>query len=69
MDIKSEIKSLIAKKARTMKDVCAEYGNIYNKKLSANNFTNKLTRETIKFNEIENILQILGYHIEFVENK
>ena len=68
MDIKSEIKSIIAKKGTTLKKVCAELENEKNKKISPNNMTNKLRRKTIKFEEVNDILKILNYHIEFVEN-
>lgn len=69
MDVKNEIKSLIAKKARTLKDVCFCLEQIKNEKVCPNNITNKFRRKTIKFEEVQDILSVLGYHIEFVENK
>ncbi len=69
MNIRGEIKSIIAKKATTLKAVCEKFEKYENKKLSPNNLTNKLRRNTIKFKEVEDILNILGYHIEFIENK
>ena len=69
MDIRGEIKSIIAKKATTLKAVCEKFEENKNKKLSPNNLTNKLRRNTVKFKEVEEILNILGYHIEFIENK
>ncbi len=69
MDIRSEIKSIIAKKGTTLKKVCAELENAKNKKFSPNNMTNKLRRKTVKFEEVKDILAVLDYHIEFVENK
>lgn len=68
MNIRSEIKSLIAKNATTLKDVCHKLEKLTGKEISPNNITNKLRRETIKFNEVQNILEILGYHIEIVKN-
>ncbi len=68
MDVKTEIKSIIAKKASTLKKVCAELEASKNKNISPNNITNKLRRKTIKFDEVQEILEVLGYHIEFVEN-
>lgn len=38
-------------------------------KISPNNITNKLRRGTIKFDEVQDILCVLGYHIEFIEDK
>lgn len=69
MDVKAEIKSLIAKKASTLKEVCALIEQGKNKKVCPNNMTNKLRRKTIKFDEVQEILDVLDYHIEFVENK
>ena len=69
MDVRNEIKSLIAKKAFTLKKVCDILENAKKEKISPNNITNKLRRKTIKFVEVEQILDVLGYHIEFVENQ
>ena len=69
MDVKSEIKSLIAKKATTLKKVCEMLETSKNVKISPNNITNKLRRKTVKFDEVQDIIEILGYHIEFIENK
>lgn len=68
MDIRNEIKSIIAKKGTTLKKVCLELEKIKNKKYSPNNMTNKLRRKTIKFEEVNDILKILNYHIEIIEN-
>ena len=69
MDVKSEIKSLIAKKATTLKKVCEMLEASKKLKISPNNITNKLRRKTVKFDEVQDIIKILGYHIEFIENK
>lgn len=68
MDVRSKLKSIIAKKASTLKKVCEDIERIKNYKILPNNITNKLRRKTIKFEEVQEILDILGYHIEFVEN-
>lgn len=69
MDVKSELKSIIAKKACTLKKVCEELAFTKKQKISPNNITNKLRRGTIKFDEVQDILCVLGYHVEFVEDK
>lgn len=68
MDVKNEIKSIIAKKALTLKQVCEILENSKNEKISPNNITNKFRRKTIKFSEVQDILEVLNYHIEFKEN-
>lgn len=69
MEVRSEIKSLIAKKATTLKDVCDALSAAKNISVSPNNIINKFRRKTIKFEEVQDLLDIIGYHIEFVENK
>lgn len=67
MDIKNEIKSLIAKKGMTLKQVCQILSEKTGKPYSGNNITNKLRRKTIKFEEAQAILEILGYKLEYKE--
>ena len=69
MDIRNELKSLIAKNGTTLKKICAQMSEKYDKNIAGNNITNKLRRKTIKFEEVEQILEALDYHIEFVRNK
>lgn len=69
MDIRNEIKSLIAKNGYTLKKVCTALSDKIGENVEPNNITNKLRRKTIKFEEIQNILTVLDYHIEFVKNK
>ena len=68
MDVRNEIKSIIAKKAQTLKNVCEIMTQKSNKTVMPNNITNKLRRGTIKFNEIQDMLDVLDYHIEFIPN-
>ena len=69
MDIRNELKSLIAKNGTTLKKVCEQLSQKYQKSYLGNNITNKLRRKTIKFEEVQEIVDTLGYHIEFVRNK
>ncbi len=68
MDVKSEVKSLIAKKATTLKEICEKLSIEKNEIVIPNNITNKFRRKTIKFEEVQDILRMLDYHIEFIEN-
>lgn len=67
MDVKNEIKSLIAKRGMTLKQVCKILSEKTGKIYSGNNITNKLRRKTIKFEEVQMIFEILGYKIEYKE--
>lgn len=68
MSIKEDIKMLLAKKAMTMTKLATlltENG----KKTSIKSLSNKLAAKTIKFEEVREILDILGYDIEYKERK
>jgi len=69
MDIRSELKSLIAKNGTTLKKLCEEMSDKSGKNIIGNNITNKLRRKTIKFEEVQDILNALDYRIEIVRNK
>lgn len=69
MDIRNEIKSLIAKNGTTLKKICEQLTEKTGKSYVGNNLTNKLRRNTIKFEEVQDILDVLDYHIEFVRNR
>ena len=68
MEVRNEIKSLIARNGTTLKKVCETLSKKGTKSYIGNNITNKLRRKTIKFEEVQDILDVLGYHIEFVRN-
>ncbi|MGN0013797.1 MAG: hypothetical protein ACI37T_00080 [Candidatus Gastranaerophilaceae bacterium] len=69
MDIRCEIKYLISKKGKTLKDVCENISqNTGNLKFTSNNISTKFSRKTIRYEELELILSEIGYHIEFVED-
>lgn len=66
MDIRNELKGLIAQNGTTLKKICDEMSEKFNKKVIGNNITNKLRRNTIKFQEVQEILDVMGYNIVFV---
>ena len=68
MDIRNELKSLIAKNGTTLKKICDILTEKTGKSYIGNNITNKLRRKTIKFTEVQEILETMNYHIEFVRN-
>jgi lambda repressor-like predicted transcriptional regulator len=66
MSIKEDIKMLLAKKAMTMTELakCLTDNGI---KSSIKSLSNKLSRQTIKFEEVRKIMDILGFDIEYKE--
>ena len=69
MDVRNEIRSLIAKNGTTLKKICEKLSEQKGVKIIGNNITNKLRRKTIKFEEVQDILAVLGYRVEFLRNE
>lgn len=65
MTIKDDVKSLIAKEAWTMTDIAGILYKTENKRIAASSLSQKLKNETIKYREILQIADILGYDVEF----
>ena len=59
MSVREEVKSLLAKENKTMKDIAEQMDT------SIQNLSQKLRNKTIKFEEVREIADILGYDIEF----
>ena len=61
--IKNEVKSYIVKEGLTMKKIAGLLDK--ESKVALQNLSNKLTRGTIKYSEIKEIANILGYEIKW----
>ena len=61
--IKNEVKSYIVKEGFTMKKIAGLLDN--KSKVALQNLSNKLARGTIKYSEIKEIAEILGYEIKW----
>lgn len=61
--IKNEVKSYIIKEGFTMKKIAGLLDK--ESKVALQNLSNKLTRGTIKYSEIKQIADILGYEIKW----
>ena len=69
MPIKEIIKSLIVRAGWTMTDVVEALNKKYSRNDSVQNLSNKLSRETIKYREAEEIADIIGYQIKWVKKE
>lgn len=67
MAYKNDLKALIIKSGYTMAQVNDELNKRHNTNLGYQNFSNRLSKETFKYNEILEILDIVGYGIEWVK--
>lgn len=67
MAYKNDLKALIIKSGYTMAQVNDELNKRHNTNLGYQNFSNRLSKETFKYNEILEILDIIGYDIQWVK--
>ena len=67
--IRNEIKSYIAKSGWTLTDIVKEYNKNRppGEKTTTQNISNKLARGTIKYSEVKEIAEIMGYKIDWTE--
>ena len=66
INIRNDIKMMLAKRGMTMTQL-AEKLSTQDKKITVYSLSKKLRLNTIKFQEVREILDILGYEIEYKE--
>ena len=64
MTIREDIKILLVKEKLTLVDIAKELSLKFNKEITANSLSQKLRRNTMKYDEAKNIFNCLGYDIE-----
>lgn len=67
MSLKTDLKSIIVKNGWTMTSVVLEVNKRNNTNYSMQNFSSKLSRGTMRYSEVEEVLDIIGYKIEWVK--
>ena len=68
MNIKSQIKSMIALQQITFEQLAVEMTKVSGKKYTRSSLNGKFARDSISFTECSIIAKILGYHLEFVKD-
>ncbi len=66
MGIREDIKMLLAKRAMTMTELATQLSTD-EEKVTVQSISKKLSKKTIKFEEVRKILDVLGYEIEYKE--
>lgn len=66
MALKEDLKSLMIKSGWSMTSVVNEINERNNTDYTLQNFSAKLSRGTLKYVEVEQILEIIGYRIEWI---
>lgn len=65
MSIKKKLKTLFVEEDIKIKELAQMLAEKRNAKVLPNALSQKINRESIKFNEVEEILDVLDYDIEF----
>lgn len=68
MDIKKEIKKLLIEENITLSDVVRKLNEKNNTEYTVQAYTNKIYKGTLRVNELEDILNIIGYKIELTKD-
>lgn len=63
MAIRNKIKAILADEDLTMKCLAEQLSEKRKKKTSLESLSQKLVKDTIKYAEVEEILEVLGYKI------
>lgn len=67
MPLKNDLKSIIVKQGFTMSQVNDELNRRHGTNLSFQNFSNRFRKESFSYNEVVEILDIVGYRVEWIE--
>ncbi len=65
--LRNEIKCLLAKENITMTEIVKKLNEKNNTSLTIQNFSIKLGNSTLKYVEVEEILELLNYEIKWVK--
>lgn len=67
MSLKNDLKGIITKQGFTIKQVNDELNRRHGTDYTSQNFSNRLRKETFSYIEVVEILDVIGYRIEWVE--
>lgn len=69
-EVRNRIKTLLASEGITLTDLVNEYNKIHpDKQITRQNLTNKLARQTLQYKEVVELVEVLGYDVEFIKRK
>lgn len=67
MSLKNDLKGIIAKQGFTIKQVNDELNRRHGTDYTSQNFSNRLRKETFSYVEVVEILDVIGYRVEWAE--
>ena len=65
IQIKNDIKSIMAKKGFNLNTLASAYAEKYGRKMTVQNLGNKINKGTIRYFEVLEIADILGFDVDF----
>lgn len=68
MEVKNELKSILAKYGWTMTEVVNALNEKHGRNDSVQNLSNKMTKGTIRYSEVLEIADIMGCEIVWIKN-
>lgn len=69
MSLRDDLKAIIIKSGWTLSRVNDELNKRHGTALGFQNFSNRLRAETFKYNEVLEILDIVGYDIRWIKRR
>lgn len=69
MALKEDLKAAIIRSGFTMTQVVELLNAKYDRDISIQNFSSKLRRESLKYTEVQEVLDIIGYSIVWEKDK
>lgn len=67
MSLKNDLKGIITKQGFTIKRVNDELNRRHGTNYTSQNFSNRLRKETFSYNEVVEILDVVGYQVEWAK--
>ena len=67
MGLKEDIKSYIVKKGWTVTKIVEELNRRHEKQQTVQNLSKKINNETLRYDEVLEIAEIIGYEIKWIE--
>lgn len=65
MSVREDIKMLLAKENVTMTELAKAASEKFGKKFTVNSLSQKLLRNSMKYSEVKQLIETLGYKIKF----
>lgn len=66
MSLKNDLKAIITKQGFTMSQVNDELNHRHGTSLTFQNFSNRMRKESFSYNEVVEILDVVGYKVEWL---